>query len=280
MFTLQSGQIETALRGAGVPDISAKEMMAGMANCQGAIEHRGGVSLTRNPRDNGYMFPGRPPAEQSPEYYTALQQGDYEGTVNNVSIINIPPWQNVPWDPIPYPEQGQWRPIPFPDWPIPQFPSQDYTLMVNGPVASGPIETPSVKTDAVSSNAIYNDGDTINLGVMLNHGPAIMRGQVDHLHRVIHQHNVVHRGRVVHHGVVEHRGVVHHAVAHNYSTYLHGQVVVNGRRMSLVTLDVVTDVEWDGSELVKKTASLTVLGQALGDSEGVILTGVSCPPPE
>ena len=254
--------------------------MAGLANCQAPVEHRGGVALTRNPRDNSYLFPGRPPAEQNPDYYLSLQQGDYDGSVNRINIVNIPPWQNIPWEPIPYPEQDQWQPIPFPEWPLPQFPAQDYTLMVSGPVATGPVETPSVRTDSVYSQNIYTDGDFINLGVAVNHGPRIQHGPVFNNHNVVNQRNVVNNRVVVNGGPVFNNNVVHNAVAHNYATYLHGEVYAGGQRLSLINIDVVTDVEWDGTDLTKKYASLTVLGKSMGDSSAVILTGVSCPPPE
>lgn len=216
MFTQQSGQIENALRGAGVPDISAKEMMQGVANCQAPLEHRGGVAFTRNPRDNRFMFPGMPPTGGTPEFYVP------PSIVNRQQIINFPPWQHVPWTPIPYPDQEEWQPIPYPEWPGGQYPWDDTGVIINSPTYMGPVNTTNVTTNEVNSTTINNEGDINNQNAFFNEGPMVVNGPVNHNHNVINHHNVTNKKTVVNEGDVYNESAVYNAVAFNYNVTNYG----------------------------------------------------------
>ena len=145
MFTLQSGQIENALRGAGVPDISAKEMMQGVANCAAPVEHRGAMALTK-PSVN--YFPTIRPSGPSLKF---TQDNRTAFNVTN-TLINIPPWQNVPFTPLPYLPIPPWETIPYPGWAPNQY--VDNSLTVQGPVNTGPITTNQGNITNVNTNVL------------------------------------------------------------------------------------------------------------------------------
>ncbi len=381
MFTQQSGQIENALRGAGVPDISAKEMMQGVANCQSPLEHRGGVAFTRNPRDNRFMFPGMPPTGGTPSFYVP------PSIVNRQQIINFPPWQHVPWTPIPYPEQEKWQPIPYPEWPGGQYPWDDTGVIINSPTYMGPVNTTTVNTEEINSTTINNEGDITNQNAFFNEGPMIVNGPVNHNHNVINRQNVTNKKTVVNEGDVYNESAVYNSVAYNYSvtnyggsttygpttveqfyssgpnefagdTYIEGgDVFVEGDTFNVdsttvnlgdvtntttvnvagdtinlgdansttvnvagpvtylgdsfttdltitgdniffggdiffpdpgdpggylpplagVQVSLVTDVEWDGTNLIKKYRTITLLGSLAAEQDDTVVSGTSCP---
>lgn len=317
MFTLQSAQIETALRGAGVPDLSAKEMMQGVANCQAPLEHRGPVAFTHQPRDNSELFVV-PIAEGSPDVYappSVYLQPQFSNQfvspvtnnfTNNVSSrhvsvnINIPPWQNIPWEPIPYPDHPDWQPIPFPDLNFPPLLFNDPAVMAGGPVQAGPVSTPSVEAGKVRSGESVNEGDFINGNQIVNYGPAVFNGPTRHNHNVV-NNNVI-NNNVVNRGPVVNKNIVHNRHVHNHRGVNHGRqrdfgprtfygeaqfggtawfdgdvYVGNSSAMSPQTYTLVTDVEWTGSELRKKTRSVTFLGHVEPESTATVVAGVSCP---
>ena len=215
MFTMQSGQIENALRGVGVPDISAKEMIQGVANCQAPLEHRGGMALTHIPQDNRFSFPGPtpPPAEPTPTFYQP----------SSTNIINIPPWQHVPWTPIPYPDFPSWQPIPYPDWRGGQYPWDDTTLVVYGPTYMGDVTSNTTNTSTVNSETITNEGDITNNNAFVNQGPVINNGPVVNNQNVVNNRFVTNKNTVVNEGDVDNRRITTNYIAHNYSTYNHGE---------------------------------------------------------
>lgn len=323
MFTKQSGQIENALRGAGVPDISAKEMVQGVANCQAPLEHRGGVAFTRNPRDNSNVFPNMPPTGGTPTFYVP------PSIVNRQQIINFPPWQHVPWTPIPYPEQEQWQPIPYPEWPGGQYPWDDPTVIVNGPTYMGPVHTGTVNTNVSNSTTINNAGDINNQNAFFNEGPMIVNGPINHNHNVINHQNVTNKKTVINEGDVINNAAVYNAVAYNYSvtnyggSTTYGDVTINGDNFDVnsttinlgdtsttdVTIEgdtitfkgdvywpdpsnpsgpplgpidslqvnLVTDVEWDGTSLKKKYRTITLLGSQGAEQTSTVVSGSACP---
>lgn len=295
MFTLQSAQIETALRGAGVPDLSAKEMMQGVANCQAPLEHRGQVAFTHPPQDNSNLMMVQV-AEGSPDFY--LPPSIY---VNQPQVtVNIPPWQNVPWEPLPYPNHPEWQPIPYPELNFPPIIFDDPAVMIGGPVQAGPIATPRVNAKNVRSGGIDNEGDFFNGNQFVANGQAVFNGPVRHNHNVVNNNvvnnNVVNRGPVVNKNIVHnrhvhnHRGVSHGRQSHfgpnNFfgpvqfggNVQFDGDIILNnGNAMNEQVQEVVTDVEWTGTELRKKSRSLTFIGYKASESTSTIVSGVSCP---
>jgi hypothetical protein len=212
MFTQQSGQIENALRSGGVPDISAKEMMQGVANCRSPLEHRGSAAFTRNPRDNRSLFPGQPPTGGTPNFYLS------PSVIDRSVIINIPPWQHVPWTPIPYPDYPDWQPIPYPDWAAGQYQWDDVSVIINSPTYMGPVTTNNVTTNNVKSNTINNDGDITNNNTIVNEGPVTINGPVHHNHNVVNQSNVTNKNTVINEGDVYNEGATYTDVSYNYNT--------------------------------------------------------------
>jgi len=215
MFTLQSGQIENALRGGGMGETSAKEMVQGLANCQGPLQHRGSMAFAKNPRDNRFLFPGLPPTGGTPQTYVP------PSIINRQTIINIPPWQNIPWEPIPYPEQEQWQPIPYPEWPVGQYPWDDTSVVVNGPTYMGDVTTNNIDSRTVNSQNIVNEGDIINRNQFFQGGPVLFEGPVIHNHNVVNRQNVVNNRIVNNDGPVFNNNVTHNRVSHNYDTHNH-----------------------------------------------------------
>ena len=374
MFTMQSGQIENALRGVGVPDISAKEMIQGVANCQAPLEHRGPLAMTKLPKDNRFLFPGMPPVAPTPNFY--FPNTTYQPSATN--IINIPPWQHVPWTPIPYPEFPSWQPIPYPDWRGGQYPWDDTTLVVYGPTYMGDVTSNTTNTSTVNSETITNEGDITNNNAFVNQGPVINNGPVVNNQNVVNNRFVTNKNTVVNEGDVDNRRITTNYIAHNYSTYNHGETYhfgptyleevyasgpnefagdtyieggdvfvdgdtfdvdnttinlgddvdttvvnvegdtfnVNNKTVNLgdvtntttvnvagdniffdgdiffpdpgnpggflppmdgLQVSLVTDVEWDGTNLIKKYRTISLLGHLAAEQDDTVVSGTSCP---
>lgn len=287
MFTLQSGQIENALRTVGVPDISAREMMSGMANCQATIEHRGPVALTK-PTIN--MFPTIKPAGTniSPRFTNQVKN----------TLVNIPPWQNVPFTPLPFLPVPPWETIPYPQWPT--TPLEEPVLRVPGPVSAGPVSTPAASVTNLTTNNITNAGDITNQGDVINKGDVygdnvtvnndltvqnnfITNGSVTNNSTVINKgdtyNNSVHNQHTVNHGPTFHHSETHfdgpnHIRGPNYingPTYIQNVTYVNGTPLQVVNLDVVTSVTWDGTLLQKTVKTLRVFGSVLSEATTTVL---------
>lgn len=330
MFTLQSGQIENALRSVGVPDISAKEMMSGLANCQAPIEHRAPVALAR-PVVN--YFPTIRPAGPtiSPRFVSE----------SNNTIINIPPWQTVPFTPLPYLPIPPWQTIPYPGWPDAGW--RDDSFTVAGPVRSGPVTAPAANVTNVTANTIHihnqsdrtaapgppgpggppggaggtgagggaggaaggggsaggggiiNEGDTHNYGDTYNegdsyvnndltvqnnfvtNGPVTNYGPVYNAGETI--NNVVHNQQTINHGPTHHHSETHFDGPNyingptivNGPTYLKTITYVNGTPLQVQTLDVVTDVAWDGTLLEQTKRQIKVFGVLGASSTTTVL---------
>lgn len=278
MFTLQSGQIENALRTVGIPDISAREMMSGIANCQATIEHRGPVALTR-PTIN-YFPTVRPSVASGNPRFTSQ-------TPN--TTIKLPPWQSVPFTPIPYFPMPPWETIPYPDWP--PTPPGEPTFSVDGPVEAGQITTPAANITNLTTNNITNQGDITNAGDIVNQGDITNEGDVHVSNDLTVQNNFTTNGPVTNYGpvynagetinnvthnqyTVNHGPTYHHSETHfdgpnvingptivNGPTYLETNIYVNGDPLEAVTLDVVTDVSWDGTVLSQTKRNVRVFGK-------------------
>jgi len=264
MFTLQSGQIENALRLGGMQDISAKEMMQGMANCAAPIEHRGPVALTQ-PVVN--FFPTLAPPGAPPNVSISGPQ------LKNV-FIDIPPF--VPYVPplIPYPPADEWRDIPYFDPP---------TLSVPGPAALGSVTAKEVATGPLDATQIANSGDVVNQGDIINQGDTTNYGDTVTTNQTV-QNTSVTNNTVINNGDVINRGAVYNEIAHNYETHNYGPTynhsetwmyeqihmfgpvvlqqppVVAGLPVNPFDVDVVVDVIWEGNVLKKKVRACTVFG--------------------
>jgi hypothetical protein len=280
MFTSQSGQIENALRLGGMGDISAKEMVQSLANCQAPIQHRGQLTISR-PNQN--YFPTLAPAGPS----LAFPQMD----ARNITI-NIPPWQSIPFTPIPYPEWPEWKDTPYLDPPV---------VVIDGPVQAGPLQTPETTTVEHNSTTINNEGDVYNGDAIYQDGDVFIGGNVFVDRRVTHRNQVINQGPVINNNQVINRHEVHNEVAHNYFTHNHGPtyhydetyydgptyyegpvqitgpIIVNGIEMQSLSLTLVTAVEWDGTDLTIKTREATVFGVAEAEQTTTLLSGTSCP---
>jgi hypothetical protein len=275
MFTLQSGQIENALRLGGMQDISAKEMMQGMANCAAPLEHRGPVALTQ-PVVN--FFPTITPPGAPPNVRISGPQ------LKNV-FIDIPPF--VPYVPplIPYPPADEWRDIPYFDQPI---------LSVQGPADLGPVTSDSVTTGPLDATQITNSGDVVNQGDIINQGDTTNYGDTVTTNQTV-QNTSVANNTVINNGDVINLGSVHNEVSHNYETHNYGPTynhsetwmydqinmlgpvvlqqppVVAGLPVNPFDVDIVVDVIWDGSTLTKRVASCTVFGIKRQEADTLVL---------
>lgn len=281
MFTLQSGQIENALRMNGGSDISAKEMMQGFANCAAPLEHRGPVALTQ-PVVN--LFPTVAPPIPAPGIRITGPQ------TKNV-FIDIPPF--VPYVPpiIPFPPGDEWQDIPYFD---------PGSFFVPGPSQFGPVTSDSVTTTQVTSTEISNSGDIVNSGDVVSQGDAVFAGDTKTENLAV-TNNTTHNRTVVNNGDVINRGAVYNELAHNYKTVNHGPVhnhsatwmrgpvnmvgpviihrppVVTGVPAAPFQVTLVTDVAWADNALTVKTRQATVFG-VLGDETTVtLLEGTECP---
>jgi hypothetical protein len=265
MFTLQSGQIENALRGMGANDASAKQMVQSLANCNQPITHRSQLSLS-NQQPN--LFPTLPPASPT-EIYPFVQMGD-----TRQIFINIPPWQNIPFTPIPYPEWPEWKNSDFAGPPV---------LIVDGPARTGPVSTPSVDAGDVRSENITNEGDLISYGDQLQEGDVFIGGNVQIAKHVRHGGNVVNNGPVINNRFVINRHdtfnqISRNYITHNYGptynyaeTHLDGPVYIDGQEAVPTTMDVVTGVTWDGSAFRATTKQILTLARVLDEGEATIL---------
>lgn len=280
MFTLQSGQIENALRLSGMPDMSAKEMVQGLANCQAPLQHRGQVTISQ-PIQN--FFPALQPA--GPQLsFPSLNVKDI--------TVNIPPWQNIPFTPIPYPEWPEWKNTEFVAPPA---------LVVDGPIQAGPVTSPETNTVNHNSTTIVNEGDLINGGDITNAGDTHLGGDVYIDRRVITQQTVVNKGPVFNDNTVVNRQEVHNEVAHNYYTHNHGPsyhydetyfdgpnfingpttvvgpIIVQGQALNPIPLPVVTDVVWEDDALKVKKRNVFLLAVADAETTTTIIEGTACP---
>ncbi len=148
MFTLQANAITTALRGSGIPNESAQDMVNAMCNCAQTIEHRGSLDFTyQTPWSNNY--PGLEPPAGRVGPYTPETGGRPSGQM----LPQIAPWQNIPWYPIP------WEP--------------PATVTVPGPVQTGPLQSgPTTMT------SVTNLGPTINYGPVFTNNETRVEGSM------------------------------------------------------------------------------------------------------
>jgi hypothetical protein len=256
MFTAQSGQIENALRLGGASDISAKEMVQGMANCQQILRHRAPVSI--QPPGPVNIFPTIRPAG------TSIRFPDIN--LKNV-LVNIPPWSQIPFVPLPYPDPPIWQPIPYPDWPdpFPQWPADSAggdggdtvisgdtlisqpTFTTSGPTYMGDVNSSTVNTQVVNTSVINNAGpvnsssyattnnntfvdqttqnryagDIINAGNIYNTNNTFLGGDTFHGGDTVHQGDTINQGNTFNDRRVTNRHESFSETHHHYDAHFH-----------------------------------------------------------
>lgn len=259
MYTLQSGQLENALRLGGAPDMTAKEMVQGLANCQQVLEHRSNVELTK-PIVN--YFPTIMPAGNTFSFPTVLK---------NITI-KVPPFQLKEWDPLPYIPLPPWQNNPYPAWPDygwddlfhgdgarpePGGPPGGPSLKVAGGVSLGPTVIRDLNCGPTTLSELHVTGNTtLNRNLTVNenvrvHGDVYIDGDLTV------KNNVSMEGPVT----------------------FNGPVNVNGTPLRPATAYVVTDVFWDDTakELKKTMKTLRFFGAPLTSGTMSVIAGTECP---
>lgn len=243
MYTLQSGQIENALRVGGSGDASAKQMVQQLANCQQLLEHRGNVELTK------------PVINYFPTILPANNSVSYPFTYKDIAI-NVPPWQMKEWEPQPYIPLPPWQNIDYPPWPqfgwegldgkplaVPGGASLGST--VTRDLTCGPIKASDLD---VSGNVrvrgnVYIDGD-LRVG-----GDGFFGG------------NVTVQGSATFNGPVD----------------MAGPVTVGGVPLTPMTVTVVSNVFWDAGQLKATVRTLRVFGMVQRSLTKTVISGTECP---
>lgn len=260
MFTLQSRQIENALRTVNVPDVSAREMMSGLANCQAALEHRGPVSLTQ---PNINYFPTiQPPGPNPAPRFT--------DNTRNV-FLSIPPWQNVPFTPLPYLPAPRWQFTPTTGWQ--PSPIRTPTLDVPGPISVGVVTSPKARITKIITKEIVNGpgprgGDSEVPGGIHNAGDTVTHNQYVQGDTTIRNNLTVLNnsrfdGPVQYGDTVTYEGPVYidNSVFMAGPVFLPQNVNVGGQNLNVVPANVVVNVEWDNGVLKQTKQKVTVLGR-------------------
>lgn len=259
MYTQQSGQIENALRIGGSDDMSAKQMVQGLANCQQVLEHRSNVELSK---PFNVFFPTILPARNSFSFPTVLK---------NITV-NVPPFKLKEWDPLPYVPMPPWQNQPYPPWP--NYGWED-TFMGDGrnPV---PGDTPG------------GPGFRCPSGASL--GPTVIRdvtcGPVDAQSVAVNKDitaggSIFVRRHVRVDGDVSIGGdlTVNNNATFKGPVYMSGPVIVGGTPLDPFAMTVVTDVYWDDAALAlkKEVKTVMVFGSNTRNLTGTIVSGTACP---
>lgn len=258
MYTLQSGQIENALRSGDLSDMAAKEMVQGLANCQQVIEHRSNVELTK-PVIN--YFPTVLPASNSVSFPTILK---------NITI-NVPPFQMKEWEPLPYIPLPPWQNTPYKPWPGWGW---DDLLGGGSGAAPAPGDTP--------------DGPTLRVPGGATLGPAIIRdiqsGPITCTNLIVNGDLLVTGNATINQnlnvGGDTHLGgdlTVNNTTTLNGPTYMSGPVYVGGTPLTPFTISFVSKVFWDAGALKQTLQTVTVFGVVQGSADSTVISGTECP---
>jgi hypothetical protein len=212
MFTLQSNLIENAAKSG-----SAKELSQAIANCNQPLQHRGPMSNTHVPFGLTRGFPQPPGVNVGGSQFIDLKFVD----------VNIPPWVNVPFFPLPPIDMPGGFPFDFP----PQFGGDTFnyfdnyesSFTVQNHTRLGDTFANNVTTTNISSETIVNEGDIINRQEFINEGDVIHQGDVTNQNTVINQGDTIHQGNTIHSG-----DVINQTTVQNYGpTITHGPVTNN-----------------------------------------------------
>lgn len=243
MYTLQSGQIENALRMGGSDDVSAKQMVQGIANCQQLLEHRGNVDLTK------------PVVNYFPTILPARNSVSYPFTQKDV-FIDVPPFKMKEWEPIPYIPMPPWEQTPYPQWPEFGWQGLDrtQTLNVPGGATLGTVVTKTIAAGEAKAGTLDVSGNARvgSLGVA---------GDVDVGGRVRVGGDLTVNGNTILNGPVN----------------MAGPVTVSGTRLAPLTLQAVTRVYWAGGSLKADIRTFRLFGAAQGLETKTVIEGTECP---
>lgn len=286
MYTLQSGQIENALRLGGAGDSSAKEMVQGLANCQQVLEHRSNVNLSK-PAVN--YFPTYQPAGNSPTF----------PLINNNITVKIPPWQYKEWEPIPFVPMPPWQTLQYPEWP--DWPWQELLPPGDGTSRTGDVDggavgafppaagggSPGKGATGIPGGGIGGPALTAPSGATL--GPTIIQqitaGPINAVAIAIHNNAQIGGAlRVDGHAHIGGDLDVQDDLTVGGSTTLDGPVYMTGpiflgnSKLSPMSVPVVTDVYWDnGTNSLKKVVrSLEVFGYLRRAVDLAVIEGTEC----
>lgn len=251
MYTLQSGQIENALRMGGANDVSAKQMVQSLANCAQPLEHRANVDLTK-PVVN--YFPTTPPAANLPA--TNNVSFSYPFTHKDV-YVNVPPFQMMEWKPIPYIPMPPWEQAQYPPWPQYGWEELDGTptLKVPGGANLGTIVTKKLSAGEVHAQTLDVDGDARVRGGLRVDGDIDTGGDV----RV--GGNLTVNGDTILNGPVE----------------MTGPLVIAGTSLAPVIVKAVSDVYWEGGALKATVKTYRLFGAIQRTESRTVVEGTECP---
>lgn len=259
MYTQQSGQIENALRLGGADDMSAKQMVQGLTNCQQVLEHRSNVDLSK---PLNVFFPTILPARNSFSFPTTLK---------NITV-NVPPFKLKEWDPLPYVPMPPWQNVAYPPWPRygwEELFAGDGANPTPGDTPGGPaLRSPS---GAVLGPTVIRDArcgpvtaETLSVNRDLHVGGSL---------------TVARHVRVGGDVTIGGDLTVKNNATFDGPVYMAGPVIVGGTPLDPFTFTVVTDVYWDEDalELKKDVKTVQVFGVVQRSLTATVIAGTSCP---
>lgn len=285
MFTLQSNQIANALRLADVPDASAKDLVQAFTNCSQYLEQRGPVGLTYSPANSGLF-----PTQQPSPWGVNPNSGGNSTVVNRNVTVNIPPWQNIPFTPLPFVDIPAGTPYGFGDGGY-VWPGYDPTLTVPGPVTTGPIETGPITSpggtiggndfggggfsspgDTYVGGATYVGGDTY-VGGATNTTNMNVAGDTQLIGNVITQGDVTNETTTNNYGDTNNYGntfVDGSVTITNGPTKIYGPTTINNMPLNRQKVVILTNLALEGTTLKATRAVLTYFGKlSIGEKQTV-----------
>jgi len=301
VFTGQSNQIVTAMRGAGGSAQSAQDMVQALCNCAQTLTHRGPVDFNyTDPSFSTYPTTQPPPGRVEP--FNPQSGGGTNGggfPQINVSFPPIPqvsPWQPTTWTNTPPVDVPTGTRLPYPWGPGNGGPANpgDFTPWTPsaGVSTTGPIQAPQVTvsgptyTNNVYTQEVNNYGDTINEGDTYNEGDVYVGGDT------VNEGDVTNvNGRVFNGGPVTNQGdttnsnyTYNFGPQHHYSaSWFFGPINFGpqpdiqwgGNNLRLQEQDVVVRVRFENNVLRTVTRRIFYLGFAKPAWTRVLFTVVT-----
>lgn len=212
MFTKQSGRIKNAIMDMGGDNSSATQLVDAVSNCSQALVHSGPVSFDMPPA----TIAPDPGGGYFPNGGNGLSGGGGPGMTE--IFINIPPWQQIPFVPLPYPTFPEWQMIPY---------LQEPAVTVAGPVQLGPVTAPEITTGAVNTNYMYVRNRTEVEGDINVGGNTTTTGNTTTNNLNV-AYNTQIEGDVTTNGTVINKGIVYNNNTHNATTYTSGDATFDG----------------------------------------------------
>ena len=295
MFTRQASQIQTALRGAFQDQGSAQDLAQALCNCAQTLEHRGPMQFTYQDPWSGLYPTIAPPPGQVEPYRPQTAPWFPPITPGSVSI-NMPAWQPMAWDNIPFvdvpegsgpyspyaPAPGQsasWNPL-ISQW-APGHPNQFAGGVQAGSVSAGQIDA----GDAYTEN-IYNAGDTFVDGDTFVEGDTFVDGDMHVANNTFTGGPVTNNSTVTNNGPTFNGGPSYQfASSFNYGpTTFFGPVTFDNRitinrplgggppiLMAFMDQTVITKLEYVADKLVATRAKVKVLLPVVPQADDEIL---------